>query len=458
VATETATLANLSREAVERLAAANAEPAWLREWRLAAWAAYEALPMPSRQDEDWRRTDIRGLPLGQLRAPNGLVLTGPTNPRLAPGLEVAAELEADLGGVLALSDGAPVYQQLVDAAPGLILTDLATAVREHEPLVQAHLGSVVPAAAGKFPALNAALWQGGTFVYVPRNTAVALPILSTLWQQAPSLAFQPRTLVVLERGASLTLVHDLRSADQPDPACYNGVVELVLGEGALLRYASLQRWGAHTWHFSTERARLGRDARLEWVVVGLGGRLTKSYVEAELAAPGASARLLGIVFGADAQHFDYHTRQDHVAPRATSDLLFKTVLADTARSVFVGLINVRKAAQQTDAYLANRNLLLAPTARADSIPRLEIEANDVRCTHGATVAPVDPEQVFYLQTRGLSPDEAETLIVHGFFEPVLEEIPAASVRDRVRAALAQKMARSRAALAASSRHGEAGGS
>jgi Fe-S cluster assembly protein SufD len=335
-----------------------------------------------------------------------------------------------------------VRRDVADELPaGVLFTDLDSAVREHGDLVQRYLGTTVPATAGKFPALNAALWSGGTLVYVPRNVDVALPLASLLWQEAPGAALFPRTLIVLERGASLTFISDLRSLDQDVAALHDGVVELHVGDNARLHYVELQRWGRHLWDFTHERALLGRDAQVKWAVGAVGGRLTKAYVQAELAQPGAAARLVGVVYGDGTQHFDHHTLQDHVAPHASSDLLFKTALKERARSVFVGLIHVHKEAQQTDAYLANRNLLLSDTAKADAIPRLEIEANDVRCTHGATVAPVDPEQVFYLETRGLPHDDAERMIVEGFFEPILAEIPAESIRSRMRQAIAEKTAK-----------------
>ncbi len=447
---EALTTKGFSRAAVEELSAVKAEPDWLRAWRLAAWEAWEAIPMPTRQDEDWRRTDIRALDLGAYApytVPDGTTsgtardgTAGGAGP--APALGRLAKRGSDLGGLLVQQDAAAVRRDASDAlaAQGVVFADLDTVVREHGDLVRRHLGSVVPADANKFAALNAALWSSGSFVYVPRGVAVELPLSALVWQETPGAALFPRTLIVVERGASLTFIAESRSADQDLPALHDGVVELCVGEGAQVRYVGLQRWGGHVWSFSTERADLARDARVQWVVVGLGARLTKSYVQTRLLAPGGQARLVGVVLGAGKQHFDYHTLQEHVAPHTSSDLLFKTALKDQARSVFVGLIHVEKTAQQTDSYLANRNLVLSDGAKADSIPRLEIEANDVRCTHGATVAPVDPEQIFYLETRGLPRDDAERMIVEGFFEPILEEIPAETVRERVRTALAEKTA------------------
>jgi Fe-S cluster assembly protein SufD len=453
VVAEALTTKGFSRAAVDGLSATKAEPDWLRAFRQRAWDAWEAIPMPTRQDEDWRRTDIRLLDLttfASYTAPSTTATTAPANAATTvPATATASAPDgpvglatrgADLAGLLVQRDGLAARPDLAPdlAAQGVLFADLDTAVREHGPLVERHLGSVVPADANKFAALNAALWSGGSFVYVPRGVAVALPLSALLRQVTPGAAVFPRTLIVLDRGASLTFIGTTRSADQDVPAFHAGVVELCIGEGARLRYVGLQNWGGHVWSFTTERAALARDARVEWVAVGLGGRLTKSYVQTRLLDAGASARLVGVVYGGGKQHFDYHTLQEHVAPHTSSDLLFKTALKDQARSVYVGLIQVHKTAQQTDSYLANRNLLLSGTAKADSIPRLEIEANDVRCTHGATVAPVDPEQVFYLETRGLPRGDAVRTIVEGFFEPVLQEIPAETVRDHLRLALAEK--------------------
>jgi Fe-S cluster assembly protein SufD len=435
MATDILSTQGLSREAVEALSAARDEPTWLRDWRLAAWETYEATPLPTRQDEDWRRTDIRALKLDQFApcAPSGDA--GAT----------AGTIGNESAGALELRDSALV-SRAADAAladQGVLFLPLDRAVREHGDLVQRHLGSVAPASTGKFPALNAALWSGGVFVYVPRNVDVALPLEATLVQATAGAALLPRTLIVLERGARLTFIGQMASSGDEGPALHNGVTELVLADDASLRYVTIQSFGRQVWNLGFERARLARNARLEWAVGSLGGRLTKTYLQAELAGPGAEARMVGAVLGDGSQHFDHHTLTDHVAPHASSNTTFRTVLTDSARSVFVGLIRVDKQAQQTDAYLQNRNLLLSEKAKADSIPRLEIEANDVRCTHGATVSPVDPEQVFYIQARGLPHDDAERMIVEGFFEPLLEAIPAESVRERLRAALADKVRQGR---------------
>lgn len=395
-----------SEEALNELSGAKGEPEWARRLRLEAWQAWGRTPMPSRKDEEWRRTDISMLELG----------------RVVPSAGSFTRLSSDL------------------AAKGVVLTDMDTAVREHGDLVQRYLMSQVGPEFGKFQALHSAFWSGGSFVYVPRNVEVQAPVHALTSSDTAGLAVMPHTLIVLEAGASLSFVDEYASPEGNGPALVNGAVELVIGEGARLNYVSLQRWGTSVFAFGTQRASIGRDAQLNSLSVVLGSKLTKSWNDAILREQGAHAAMVGILFANGKQRFHHHTLQDHQAPNTTSDLLFKAALADESRSEYSGLIRVHKDAQKTDAYQANRNLALSEHARADSMPKLEIEANDVRCTHGATVGPIDEEQVFYLMSRGLSKRVAERMIVEGFFEQVMEKIPLEDVRATVREAVAAKLA------------------
>ena len=210
---------------------------------------------------------------------------------------------------------------------------------------------------------------------------------------------------------------------------------MVLGDGARIEYLVLQQWGRNVDHFATHRIHLGRDSSAELVVAATGGHLSKTYMEVAMMGPGSTARISGLVIGEGDQHFDYQSLQDHFAPNCVSDLLVKSALRDSAVSVYSGLIKIRKDAQHSDAYQANRNLLLSPKARSDSIPKLEIEANDVRCTHGATHGQVDAEQIFYLESRGIPTREAQNLVVHGFFQPVIDRIALPQVRDQIHEAI-----------------------
>ena len=308
---------------------------------------------------------------------------------------------------------------------------LSQAAREHPDLVRANIFSLVDPGRDKFSALHAALFSGGTFLYVPDGVAIERPLVSQFWSSGGGAAVLPHTLVIAGRGSSFNYIDEFVSPDLDRAALTSGSAEVFAGEGSSVGYVSLQRWGRHAWQFANQRVRADRDATVRLVHVGLGGRFSKNRVEAVLAGPGATAELKALYFGTGEQFFDFHTLQQHQVGNTTSDLLFKGALTDTARSVYAGLIRIERHAQRSDAYQANRNLLLSRTAKANSIPMLEILNNDVRCTHGATVAPVDPEHVFYLRSRGIPAAVAERMIVFGFFGQVLDRIPVQEARDLV---------------------------
>ena len=430
-----------SEEALKEISWSMDEPDWLRQSRVDAWRIWEQTPMPSHKDEEWRRTDISLLDLGSVvsfSGPNGGVEKLETLPSELQHRLVGGSATA---GLHVQRNSSGVFNRLSGdlASKGVILTDMSTAAREHGDLVRRYLGSQVTAAEGKFQALHSAFWSGGTFLYVPRNLEVQAPVHILTWSDSAGLAVMPHTLVVLEPGSRLVMVDEYASPEGRSPAMANGAVELVIGDGASLDYAALQTWGSSVFAFGTQRASIGRDARLTTMSVVLGSRLTKSWIDSLLTEPGGYVQMVAIMFASGRQRFHHHTLQDHRAPNTTSDLLYKTALTDESRSEYSGLIRVHKDAQKTDAYQANRNLSLSEHARADSMPKLEIEANDVRCTHGATVGPIDEEQVFYLTSRGLPRPVAERMIVEGFFEQVLEKIPLEEVRATVRKAVAAKL-------------------
>ncbi len=430
-----------SRQAVEALAQVKGEPDWMRAFRLEAWEIYERLPMPTRRDEAWRRTDLSRLRLDGVRPW--------TEPEAgAEAVRHAEELSAQLAGTdqragLAVQHNSASVRVDFDptlAARGVIFTDLDTAVREHGDLVRQYfMTECVRPHDGKFAALHAAFWSGGAFLYVPRGVEIELPLQAMGYADAPGLGLFNHSLVVLEPGSHVTFIESVASGEAHGAGFASDVSELIVRDGAGLRCIHLQEWGAGVHNFSTQRVLLGRDATINWLVVTLGGSLSRADVQAFLNGPGATAEMLGIFFADGHQHFDHHTMQVHNAPSASSDLLFKGTLNDTARSVFSGLIQVAPGAQKTDSYQLNRNLLLSDKARADSIPNLEIQANDVRCTHGASVGPVDPEQLFYLMAHGLTRAEATRMIVEGFFEPVVARIPLEGVRQRLWASIERKM-------------------
>lgn len=427
------TAAAFSRETVEELSAARGEPDWLRDRRLRAWEVYEALPMPTPRDEAWRRTNLSRLKLAALQPLQG-----------ASGAEVESPLGLDgaTGGRLT-HDNADTIEQRLGADPsarGVIFTDLETAVREHPELVRDSLmtRAIIPEY-GKFAALNGALWTGGTFLYVPRGVEVALPLHTLYALTGSNAAIFTHTLLVLEPRARATFIEEYASPRAQGQGFNAGVGEYFLGQAAHLTFVTLQEWMGDVYDLSAQRAVLERDARLDWLVVGMGNGVTRTNIEASLQGAGANVQMLGVLWGYASQRTDYLTVQDHVAPHTTSDLLYKAALTDESRSVFSGKIRVEKGAHGTDAYQTNRSLLLSPHAFAYPSPNLEIEANEVRCSHGASVGKVDQDQLFYLMSRGISRDLATRMIVEGFFADVLAREPAEVVRERLTDLIARKM-------------------
>jgi Fe-S cluster assembly protein SufD len=323
---------------------------------------------------------------------------------------------------------------------GVIVCSMDRALREHGARLEGLYGSRLEASYDWYVALGAALHSGGAFVWVPDGVEATVPIRLFQWLDGAGKLQTPRTVVALGKGARATVIEEQLSESSGDGiAAHIGGTEVFVGDGAKLVYGTLQEWGRHVFHYSNARARVGRDAELQWIQTVLGSRMAKSHAYFDLAGEGSSAFVHGFLFGDARQHFHLHTLQRHQVPNTTSDLLIKGALKDRARSVYQGLIQVAEGAQRTDAYQANRNLVLSDQARADSIPGLEILANDVRCTHGATIGNVDPEQMYYLQARGLPANEAQRLIVEGFFAPVLDRIPLEGVRDQLREAIRHKI-------------------
>jgi Fe-S cluster assembly protein SufD len=413
-------------------------PQFLRDYRLRAWQAFEDLPMPTITDEAWRRTDIRGLQADAFRLPT---LEDAAHLPQAPAELLHPIMDEAYGGqVLLLPGGPQVSLDSKLAAKGVVFTDLKTAERQHPEALQRVLGQVVRPDEGKFGSLAGALAQTGVLLYVPKGVQVDQPLQSILWGPGVNLAYISHLLVWVEDGASLTYVHEAASHTEPQgQTMHAGLVEIHVGAGASLRFVELQSWGEHVWNFSHERARVERDGTLDWIFGALGSHLTKNFSDLDLLGEGSTGRMSGFYFTENDQHLDLDTQQNHLAPHTTSDLLYKGALKDRSRSVWQGMIYVAPGAQKTDGYQANRNLTLSPKARADSIPGLEILADDVRCTHGATVGKIDPELVFYLQARGISRPDAERLVVEGFFDPIMQRIPFEGVRARFVDAIQEKL-------------------
>jgi Fe-S cluster assembly protein SufD len=427
----------LSRALVEELSAASGEPAWLRERRLAAWEAFVRLPLPSADDEEWRRTDISALDLDAF----GVLPYSRTTGRAPAPLTALVGDTAQAAGVRLIVNGAQIEGRLAGelAQRGLIFSSLSEAVTAHPDLVRQYLGTVVRDDENKFRALHGALWSGGTFLYVPKGCEVDLQLITGTWLDRDGAAFLPHTLVVAEERSRVTLVEVFGSAESPTRTLVNHAVELIPKAGAQIRYVNLQDWGRHLWEFGIVRMVLERDATVNSLMVAFGAGLVKTNVESRLVGEGSTSEMLGIAFGDGTQHFDYHTLQEHVAPNTTSDLLYKGVLKDKARSVFSGLIRADHGAQKTNAFQLNRNLILSEGARADSMPKLEILANDLRCTHGASTSRLNEDQIFYLMSRGLPRAIAVRMMVDGFLAEIFDRIPLEMVRQRLTTTVERKM-------------------
>lgn len=427
------------REDVESLSAAHNEPAWLRESRLAAWALYEDLPMPSLNEEAWRRTDYRHI---RWQEASPLVQANGANLNVVPAYNLEPLISDQKAALMVFVDGKLVHSEIPEelARQGIVFADLRTACAEHEALVRPNLmtKAVLPGE-GKFAALHAALWTHGVFLFVPRGKALETPLHVVMYNNHPG-ATMGHVLVVLEEAAQATMLVDYASAPTGDTHnSYIGATELLLGSGANLRYVSLQDWDRQMFEFSHERARVGRDAQLDWVKGTMGGKLVKAFVEVELDGQGADARVSGMFFADHDQLFDHDTQQNHNAPLTHSDLLFKGAAKDTARSVWQGMIKSLPKMQKIDGFQASRNLVLSEDARMDGIPGLEIEADDVRCTHAATFGTIEDVPVFYLMSRGIARPDAELMVVQGFFDELLERVPFERVRERLYDALEAKI-------------------
>jgi Fe-S cluster assembly protein SufD len=373
---------------------------------------YRSLPLPSTQDEHWRFTDLAGFD------PDAWTANG------AAGIAAPASLiDVDVAGVAYVGEGGIEIERAPEGVRFEPLTD------EHE-----HLYSLV-GWDEKFAAHNAAMWKHGLLVHIPRGVVLEQPLYVRVANSVEGGSLFWRLLIVAEPESRFAVIEEYASSSPELSAYSNAAVEIIVQQAAKVEYVSVQNMSRATWHFATHHARVERDAELDWVAGGFGTVKGKIRIQNDLAGQGATSRVTGAYFADGTQHLDYDTFQEHMAPSTTSDFAFKGALRDKARTVWRGMIRVEEGAQKTNAYQENRNLLLSKTAHADSIPGLEILANDVRCTHGATLGQVDREQLFYLMSRGLNRAEAERLIVRGFFQDVLDRVELEPVREALAAAL-----------------------
>ncbi len=429
----TTTATTWDAEAFEQFLASRQEPPWLLEKRRECFEQFRQMAWPRSDEEEWRRTDIRTFHLERFPLPG----QQPPEPK--------EQLPQPL-----LAQGVPLAGQVITSNARLIHCDLADSAQAQQvvfgsleqwaakcPAVQEHFGKVVSLDYDRFAALHGAFWNGGTVLYVPPGVKVqeAFHVYNTLGS-TPGSDFA-HLLVVLDQGAEATVLLENAGGEQGGLHC--GAIEVVVGPEATLRLVSLQNWSPKLWHFAHHRAVVHQHGRLQWTIGALGARLAKVNQHVALCGQGAWAQVNGVMFTQARQHLSYHTLQHHQVPACTSDLLYKAALQDQSRVVWRGMIRVEPGAVKTNGYQRNDNLMLSDQARADSIPGLEIEADDVICTHGSTTGHVDDEQIFYAQTRGLSRKEATQVIVTGFFQQVFDRIPLPSVAEALGGAIRRRV-------------------
>jgi Fe-S cluster assembly protein SufD len=431
---ETTTQSGFSQTAFEALLKMCPGPAWLVDARRKAWRQFLDLPWPSRDNDEWSRTDIRTFNADQYAI---VVDDLAERPHPAGLLSEGVELGGQVITVNGRTREASLRKRWMDR--GVLFGNLSEVIRQQGDRLRPYMArQIIDPQYDKFSALRAACWSSGQVLHVPRGVVVREPlhVLSVLGDGAADIS---HALVVLEEGAEATLLCETEGFRETDTGLHCGAMEIILQPGSRLRVVNLQNWGHGTWHFAHQKAVVERDASLQWTIAAMGSRLAKVNQHVELTGEGASCQVNGVMFTEGKQHIAYHTRQHHVAPNCRSDFLYKGALQDKSRTVWRGMIKVDRDAQRTDGYQRNDNLLLSSNVRADSIPGLEIEADDVRCTHGSTSGRVDEELIFYAQSRGFTRQEAIRAVVSGFFQQVFDRITIDSVREALARAIGRRV-------------------
>ncbi|CAN5356374.1 Fe-S cluster assembly protein SufD [soil metagenome] len=414
-------------------------PAWFGEEQRVAWAQFQSLPMPARTDQAWRFSKVGVLDL----APYGTAR--PLSE--ADSREILARSTGldETSGRLVFADDQFLERDALSEKlrhAGVIFQPLERAMIEHEDLFRGHFMSH-PATLGsaKFAALHEAFVRSGTFLYVPRGVEVELPLETFHWLHSENAAIFPHTLIVAEDLSKVTLLEHFRSTDRRRPGFACGVSDLIVGAGAKVTYICAQDWSDQTLSIQINATTVARDATALNLHLGLGGKYSRLESLSRLTGEGGHSDMLAVAIGDDAQEFDARTLQDHASPHTNSDLLFKNALSGHARNTFGGLIRVEPHAHFTDAYQKVRNLLLSDDAEANSMPGLEIMADNVKCSHGATSGQIDEDEMFYLLARGIPASVARELLVGGFLNEVLERLPAPVLVAKLEELITQKFAR-----------------
>ena len=415
------------------------EPDWLSQQRLSQRETFNSLPLPRRGLQLWRYTDPSRFMVG---ATSHTISTNGKFER-AKDIEMKNLTEGRLAGLITEIAGHEIAVHGLEEAArkGLLAMSLSDAVKSHPALIEPHLYSLVNAQTGKFEAMNGALWQDGIFLHVPDGVVIDKPIHLLRQIGGPGSAAYPRLLVVIGKNAEITLIDEYGGGPSDDSSGFayaNGVVEIAADQDSRAQYVSLQRLAAGARFYQTHRARIGRGAQMLTVPLAFGGSLSKQNFGVILNGPGAESRMHGLLFGSGRQHLDNHTLHHHASGQTRSNINFKVVLRDRALSAYTGLIRIEKSARGCEAYQENRNLLLSEGARAETIPELEILNEDVSCSHGATIGPIDPQLVFYLNSRGIPEREAVRMVVSGFVADTFKQVPE-NVREQVAAFVDERL-------------------
>jgi len=413
----------------------------LQTYRRSAWELAAQLSFPLKKDEAWRWVDLSKLNFAALQQSNGSAKAAAFTPEQLEGL---TKRENGHSGSLIISPAGVVRQ--VDATverAGVIFTDFRSAEKDYPELVAKLSGSVVKPEESKFAAMTAALAEEGLLLYVPKNCRLEQPLLVQILAAAGDhQASFTHTLIWLEAGASadLELAFGSLPAGSASQTFHSGIVEIHLDDEAVLNLTEIQEFDHQVWNITHERAQVGRHARFMWLYGALGTCLSKNFIDTDLQGSDAEVQVKGFYLTDDRQHIDLDTQQNHLAPRTTSNLLFKGAVTESSAAVWEGMIYVAPTAMQTDGYQSSRNLVLSRSAKVNAIPGLEILADDVRCSHGATVGKIDEEELFYLQARGIPLLDAEQLILEGFFGEVLELMPDEAIKEDLKSKITKKFA------------------
>ncbi len=414
-------------------------PAWWLERKKEAWKRFLDLPMPNRKNEEWRFANVNAITL------DGFSLPEPDPAAEAEALEQSTDFADHAGRLVFVNDRLaahdPVGEEL--AARGVIWMPLEQAVAEHPDLLRRHfMAQPIELGSGKFSALHTALCSAGGFLYVPKGVEIEKPLVAFHWTASDQTAVFPHSLVIADPASKVTLIDCHYSTEGQTRNFITGVNDLYAGEGANLAYLGVQKWSRRSLAFQLNSTQAMRDSTVTSLNLNLGGKLARSENHSQAMGEGCRNEMLSLTVANGNQEFDQRTLQTHLAPNTTSDLLYKNALLDEARTLFSGLIRVAHEAQRTDAYQTNRNLLLNPAAEANSLPGLEILANDVKCSHGATTGQIEPEQIFYLAARGIPREVAHELLVFGFLDEVLEKFGRENLAEELRAHIRGKFGRS----------------